>query len=140
MVNKKASIKLAERWDSADRWVKRVLGLIATAGTIIGLMTGTASWILSQLDTRLDTKIYALSQEIEDLGDKSDAGDKKLELSNTRLELNILITHTPTNTVEIERVAKYYFVELGGDWYMSKIYSDWAREYGGDTSFVMHKD
>lgn len=130
---------LEQKWDNADRWVKRILGAIATLGTIIGLVTGITGWVTNQLDSHLDNKIQTITTRIEELDAKSDEADKRLELSNTRLELNTLIAHNPTNIMEIERVARYYFLELDGDWYMSKIYSDWAVEYGGDLSFVTHK-
>lgn len=132
--------RLGDKWDTTDKWVKRVLGAIATLGTIAGIVTGITSWVTAQLDAHLDGKIASISSQIDTLSAQSDAADKKLELSSTRLELNTLIAHTPTNIIEIEKVARYYFVELGGDWYMSQIYSDWAKEYGGDLSFVLHKE
>ncbi len=133
-------LSLAQKWDSADKWVKRVLGAIAAATTIAGVATGAAGFFSAQLDKHLDQKLEGLTSQISDLKSESDAADKKLELSNTRLELTTLIAHTPENVIEIERVARYYFLDLGGDWYMSKIYSDWAKVYGGDLSFVTHKE
>lgn len=130
--------KLEERWDNLDRWVKRVLGAIATVGTIIGIIGGMTGWVTGQVDSILEAKLAPLEKEIITLQEHSDEGDRKQELSITRLELTNLIAHSAENVVEIERVARYYFVDLHGDWYMSKIYSDWAREYGGDTSFVTH--
>lgn len=49
-----------------------------------------------------------------------------------------LIQNTPHNVVEIERLAKTYFIDLKGDLYMTSVYSAWAKEYGGDTSFVVY--
>lgn len=139
--NSQSKLKQLEtKWDNLDRWVKRVLGAIATVGTIIGLATGVATWTTSQIDHHLDAKIETITAKIAELDTKSDTADSKLELSNTRLELTTLIAHNPENVIEIERVARYYFMDLGGDWYMSKIYSDWAREHGGDLSFVVHKE
>lgn len=131
--------KLEERWDNMDRWAKRILGAVATIGTIIGIIGGMTSWVIGQVDLILEAKLAPLEQEIITLQEHSDEGDKKQVLNITRLELTNLIAHNAENVVEIERVARYYFVDLGGDWYMSKIYSDWAKEYGGDISFVLHK-
>lgn len=130
--------KLATAWDNTDKWVKRIIGAIATVGTIIGILTGMTSWLAAQLDTHLDSKLGTIINQIETLDAKSDEADRKLELSNTRLELMQLIEHNPTNVIEIEKVARYYFIDLGGDWYMSNIYSEWAKEYGGDLTFVTH--
>lgn len=130
--------KLATTWDNADKWAKRVLGAIATIGTIAGIITGITGWVTNQLDSHLDPKLENLASQIEELRAGSEKADKTLELSNTRLELTTLIAHNPDNVLEIEKVARYYFIELGGDWYMSQIYSTWAREYGGDLTFVTH--
>lgn len=135
----KKSELVAQKWDNLDRWVKRVLGAVATIGTIVGLISGALAWSNSQLDAHLDQKIDPLLEQIEKLSAESEVADKEQRLSITRLELTTLISHNPTNVLEIEKVARYYFMDLGGDWYMSKIYSDWAKEYGGDTSFVAHK-
>lgn len=130
--------QIEEKWDNADKWVKRILGAIATLGTIIGLVGGITGWVTAQLDAHLDAKIETIATQIQTLEEKSDEADRKLELSSTRNELTTLISHSPENVVQIEMVAKYYFLDLGGDWYMSGIYSDWAKQYGGDTSFVTH--
>lgn len=130
--------KIATTWDNADKWVKRVLGVIATIGTIAAIITGITGWVTNQLDSHLDPKLENLVSQIEELRAESEKADKTLELSNTRLELTTLIAHNPDNVLEIEKVARYYFIELFGDWYMSQIYSTWAREYGGDLTFVTH--
>ena len=49
----------------------------------------------------------------------------------------VLMNHDPENVVAIERMAKYYFQELDGDLYMTQQYSDWAKQYGGDTTIVV---
>lgn len=130
--------KIAEKWDNTDRWFKRILGVFVTIGTIAGIVAGVTNWVTAQIDEHLDGKFEALTSEIAALRVESEQADKEQKLSITRLELTNLIAHNAENVVEIERVARYYFVDLGGDWYMSKIYSDWAREYGGDLSFVAH--
>ena len=138
MTKKSKLNNIVQKWDELDRWAKRILSAIATIGTVVGLVAGITGWVTVQLDSHLDTKIESITSKIEQLDVKSDAADKKLELSNTRLELTTLITHSPDNIIEIEKVARYYFIDLGGDWYMSQIYSDWAREYDGDLTFVTH--
>lgn len=131
---------IAVKWDNTDKWVKRILGAIATIGTIAGIITGITSWVTTQLDAHLDAKLEAITVQIEALDEKSDAADLELKLSSTRNELTTLISHSPENVIQIEMVARYYFIDLGGDWYMSGIYSKWAKEYGGDLSFVTHTE
>ena len=84
-----------------------------------------------QLDAALQKLTEARQAEASLQTDKGTT-----ERSLTRIELMLLIQHDPANTFEIEKVARHYFVDLGGNWYMAALYSDWAATYGGDTSFV----
>lgn len=150
MTVKSKITKLEKRWDNANTWLKRIVTFTSACGVIIGLFVGMFSWGVGQLNHLMDVKIQevtarveemqtSIAEQVDNLRAESQAADNESKLSRTRLELTTLISHNPTNIVEIEKVARYYFIDLGGDWYMSQIYSDWAREYGGDTEFVTHK-
>ncbi len=134
---------IESRWDSADKWLKRIIGTTGSLVIIIGAVVGSFNWGLSQINSQIieivEQQFSPLSTEVREIKEQINESTNNTKLSTTRLELNTLITHSPTNVLEIEKVAKYYFVELGGDWYMSQIYSDWAREYGGNLTFVTHK-
>lgn len=134
---------IESRWDSADKWLKRIIGTSGSLMIIVGAVVGSFNWGLSQVNSQIveivEQQISPLSTEVREIKEQVDESAHDTRLSTTRLELNTLITHSPTNILEIEKIAKHYFVELGGDWYMSQIYSDWAREYGGDLTFVTHK-
>lgn len=134
---------IESRWDSADKWLKRIIGTTGSLVIIIGAVVGSFNWGLSQINSQIieivEQQFSPLSTEVREIKEQINESANNAKLSTTRLELNTLITHSPTNVLEIEKVAKYYFVELGGDWYMSQIYSDWAREYGGNLTFVTHK-
>lgn len=134
---------IESRWDSADKWLKRIISTIGSLVIIIGAVVGSFNWGLSQINSQIieivEQQFSPLSTEVREIKEQINESTNNTKLSTTRLELNTLITHSPTNVLEIEKVAKYYFVELGGDWYMSQIYSDWAREYGGNLTFVTHK-
>lgn len=47
---------------------------------------------------------------------------------NIRLQLLNLIQHTPDRESEILTVAKKYFDELDGNWYMESFFTEWAEE------------
>lgn len=116
-----------------DKAGKRLQKLAATVGAIVAIISGAAaicSWISNQFQSAVSSQISGFQEEVR-------AADKVDKQSATRIELMVLMNHDPTNIVAIERMAKYYFQELDGDQYMTKMYSDWAKEYGGDTSIVI---
>lgn len=124
-MTKKTSI-----YDKAD---KRLQKLAATVGAIVALVSSAAaicSWISNQFQSAVSAQIGDFQQEVRN-------NEKTDKQATTRIELMVLMNHDPTNIVAIERMAKYYFQELDGDQYMTKMYSDWAKEYGGDTSIVI---
>lgn len=124
-----AKQKVSVWWKSLPDWLKRASQVIAAAIAIGGALTTGFSWVEKQITSNTNQRIDQLQLELQQV-------EQNYSQSLKRLELMTLIAHSPDNTAEIERVAYYYFVSLGGDWYMTKIYSDWARQYGGDTSFL----
>ena len=116
--------------DKADKKLQKISSIIGAIIAIIGAMTGVCSWVSNQFKNAIASQIDGFQQEVR-------AADKADKQAATRIELMVLMNHDPYNTVAIERMARYYFQELDGDQYMTKMYSDWAREYGGDTSIVV---
>ena len=47
-MSSKAKLKqLEQKWDNADKWVKRVIGAVTTLGVIAGMFCGLFSWGIS---------------------------------------------------------------------------------------------
>lgn len=113
----------------SDR-AKKISAVISAVAIIIGAITGVFSWVSSKFSA-------AVSAQISDFRNEVKASDDSQNQAITRLELLNLMQSDPYNTVAIEKLARYYFGELNGDQYMTGKYSDWAREYGGDTSIVI---
>lgn len=126
----KAKRKLFDR--VSDR-TSKVASLISAALVILGALTGVVSWAASQFTNAISSQMNEFREEVQ-------ASDKKTEVQITRLELMTLINTQPENVAEIEKVARHYFLDLGADWYMTSIYSSWAREHGGDISIVIGVD
>lgn len=120
-------------YDKTDKRIQRWAKTISAIAIIIGALAGVYSWASAQFARAVSDQISSFQQEVRD-------ADKKTEVQITRLELMTLIDTQPTNVAEIEKVAKHYFKDLEADWYMTSIYSDWAREYGGDISIVIGVD
>lgn len=121
--------KVSVWWKSLPNWLKRASQIIAAAAAIGSALTTGFSWVEQQITSNTNQRIDQLQMELQQV-------EAEYSQSLKRLELMTLIAHSPDNVAEIERVAYYYFVSLNGDWYMTKIYSEWAKQYGGDTSFL----
>lgn len=133
--------KIKNGWDNLDKSVQKWATRIGAITTILGALVAGGSWLIHQVDnavaTRIENQTEDLQQEVKALSDKVDERDKQFDLQLTRLELMNLIELDPHNVVEIEKVAKHYFSDLRGDWYLTSVYSKWAKQYGGDMTYVI---
>lgn len=128
-----AETSVYKKYIKADRKLQRMSKTIGALVVIVGAMASVSTWISNQFQS-------AISNQITDLRNELQVSDRRTEQQITRLELANLIHNQPHNKAEIEKVAKYYFVNLDGDWYMTGLYSTWAKEYDGDVSFIVGKD
>ncbi len=110
--------------------LKKISAVISAIGVIIGAFVGVGGWIVNQVNAESNEQIQALEARL-------DEAHKESQLGITRLELQGLINDTPENRAEIEKLARYYFLELHGDTYMTSMYSNWATEYGGNIEIVL---
>lgn len=124
---------LYKEYDKADKKIRRLSGTIGAIIAICSAITGLCTWVSSQFQS-------VISTQINDFREERLANDRKIDRQITRLELANLIHNQPSNKAEIEKVARYYFVTLEGDWYMTGLYSQWAEENNGDISFIIRKD
>lgn len=124
---------LFKEYIKADKKIQRISKTIGALVIIIGAVASVSTWISNQFQNAVATQIADLRSEVQTL-------DKRTEQQITRLELANLIHNQPNNKAEIEKVARYYFVKLDGDWYMTGLYSTWAKDYDGDVSFIIGKE
>ena len=133
--------KVKNKWDKLDdntqKWAKRLTSI----ATIIGVLVAGCGWVINQLDNavavRLEEQTASLQQKVESLSNGREQSDRQTEMQLTRLELMMLMAHAPENIVEIEKIARHYFVDLKGDTYMTSEYTKWAKNYGGDMEYVI---
>lgn len=116
----------------AEKVASGVKGIaeIVTAVTIIGTAAvGAGTWCVSQINAGTNEKIDELSARIQDL-----------KVDSTRNQLLTLISNYPNNEEEILKVSRHYFQDLNGDWYMTSLFSNWAKSRGIDASTILgHK-
>lgn len=108
-----------------------IVAIITSLSAIGGAGVAACHWVVDTVSAQSNQRIDQLQSDMKDQ-------QKKQEQATTRIELMQLMAHDPENVVEIELLAKKYFVDLSGDTYMTGVYSSWAKQYGGDTSFVLY--
>lgn len=127
-VAKKASF--LDKYNKADGRLQRISKTIGAFMAILAAGTGVCTWISSQFQQSVSAQINDLTSEIKE-------SDKQQNQAITRLELMNLIQNDPTNKAAIEKMARYYFITLDGDLYVTERYSEWAEQYGGDISIII---
>lgn len=116
-------------FDRFNEKTKKIAGLVSAIMVIIGALTGALGWVNTQLQD-------VIANQMADLKNTVQQSDDRQNQQITRLELMELMNNQPENVAEIEKVAKHYFQELNGDWYMTGLYSKWCHKYGGDPSIA----
>lgn len=71
----------------------------------------------------LDERIASVENTLNDI-----------RLDTTRLQLDNLINNDSDNIESILKVAKVYFIDMNGDWYMTEKFKKWGKEHGVDLS------
>lgn len=117
-------------YDMFDKKAQRIAGTISAILVIGGALFGVGNWINNQVTSAISSQIQDFRQEVK-------ASDNRQDQAITRLELMNLIQNDPTNVAGIEKLARYYFGDLQGNQYMTGVYSNWCREYGGDPSIAV---
>lgn len=132
---------LKSKWDKLDDKVKKWAARLTAFATIVGVLAAGGGWIINQLDnavaTRIEAQTTALQEQVQEIGKEREATAKQTELQLTRLELMMLMETDPDNTIEIEKVAHKYFIELKGNTYMSSEFSRWCKMYNADCEVVL---
>lgn len=92
------------------------IALAVLGSSVIGVII---SQIFEIVKRKLDKK--DLTKEISKRLDK-------LEKDSVRTQLLILLSDYYYREEEIMEVARHYFDDLHGDWYMTKMYEEWKLE------------
>lgn len=117
-----AKKKLAE----IPKWIKEASAVVAALTALGGAVVAGCNWIINKVTEPTTAQLEKISDSLD-----------SLELDTTRTQLIMLINDYPENTSEILKVANKYFVELGGDWYVTEIFNEWAASHGVDVSGIM---
>ncbi len=105
---------------------------------ICALITGVFAWLTARTNARA-------SADNKEILNRLDAVEKRQissELASERNDLLTAIKIDENNSVEIMRIAKHYFLDLGGNSYASKPFAGWATRHQIDISdlYTSHND
>ena len=118
-----------------------VLTALIAAGVpaIVTIVSAILQHRSKKLTDTMKENCAHMDERFNEVDKKIVEGQRKDELAITRVELMMLMAHNPENVLEIERLAKKYFTPpLNGDSYMSQLYSEYAKKYKADHTFVTH--
>ena len=113
----------------SEKIIKKTKSLadVITAVSIIGAAAvGVGTWCVTQMNAGTNQKLDTIIEKVD-----------KAELDATRSQLLALMSDYPDNESEILKVADYYFNGLGGDWYMTDLFTKWADSRGIDVTKIV---
>ena len=103
--------------------ISDVIGAVTVIGTAC---VGVGTWCVTQINANINTKLDSISDQVTEL-----------KLDTTRNQLLTLMKNYPDNEEEIMKVAKYYFNDLNGDWYITNLFIEWGEERGIDVTEIV---
>ena len=119
--------KKATKKVSWKEHIKSFSELIAAVGVIGAAAIAVGTWCINQANAATNEKLDNISTKID-----------SIELNSTRNQLLTLMSDYPDNESEILKVAGYYFRDLGGDWYMTDLFTKWGEGRGIDVSKIVN--
>lgn len=118
--------KTAVKKKSFASRIKDAADIIAAVGVIGTALVAVGAWCTSKINE-------TTNQKLDDISSKLDT----VEASSTRTQLLTLLSSYPDNEEEILKVARYYFRDLNGDWYMTSLFTRWATAHNIDISDII---
>lgn len=106
--------------------VKEFADILTAVGIIGAALVGVGTWCTHQINSSTNEKLDTISGQMQDL-----------KLDTTRNQLLTLMKNYPDNEEEIMKVARYYFNDLKGDWYMTSLFIKWGNEKGIDVTDIV---
>ena len=105
--------------------------------TLVGIALGSSGLmsLIQYLISRKDKKAKQI-EEILERQKKAEQRQEKSEKDSTRTQLLLLMAVYPNRIDEITEVAKHYFIDDRGNWYMSSLFSDWCKEHNLDIDIT----
>lgn len=116
--------------NGASERLRKVALIFTSITTIFVALGGFGTWMVSAITEHTEQQITELRRELTSV--KTDVKD--VQLAETRLQLLMALNTTPDDEKTILDIARVYFIELKGDWYMTPKFIKWAKEHNIDIT------
>lgn len=114
-------------WDSLSKTAQKIAATISAIIVIGGAIIAGLSWAVECVTSRVNERL-----------DKIETQLNEVIVDSTRTQLLMLMTEYPDDKHRILTVAKKYFSDLSGDWYVSGLFARWATQHDVDISGIKH--
>lgn len=123
MGKRKVATSRRSYWKSLPKRVQTASAVLASIVAICTTVGAVLTWFESKMTEHLDNRIDTLESTVNDI-----------RQDTVRLQLDNLINGDSNNIESILTVAKVYFIDMNGDWYMTEKFKKWGREHDVDLS------
>lgn len=123
MGKRKVATSHKSYWKSLPKRVQTASAVLASIVAICTTVGAVLTWFESKMTEHLDKRIDTLESTVNDI-----------RQDTVRLQLDNLINGDSNNIESILTIAKVYFIDMKGDWYMTEKFKRWGREHDVDLS------
>ena len=95
---------------------------IIGSGAFSALVAGIFNLIINRKG-----RMGKIENQLDEISDRLAMSEKDA----LRTQLLLMISDYPTEKNEILTLAKHYFGDLNGDWYLTSIFNTWIEQTGG---------
>ena len=123
LVQDKMKMKMKNKIKNLPDNVKKISAFISALIVIFTACGSLLNWFETKMTEHLDARISSVENIVSDI-----------RQDTVRLQLDNLINNDPSNIESILTVAKVYFIDMKGDWYMTEKFKKWGKEHDVDLS------
>lgn len=116
-------MKMKNKIKNLPENVKKISAFISAIVVIFTTCSSLLGWFEGKMTEHLDERIASVENTLNDI-----------RLDTTRLQLDNLINNDSDNIESILKVAKVYFIDMNGDWYMTEKFKKWGKDHDVDLS------
>lgn len=111
------------RWKDLPEGVRKLSTFISAIVVIVTSCGSVVAWFEGKMTERLDSRLAGVENTVNEI-----------RQDTVRLQLDNLINNDSENIESILNVAKTYFIDMKGDWYMTEKFKKWGKAHGVDLS------